>query len=343
MKASLILFFFSILIFSACTRYGFITRTSLLPIRPVHDFNKRDTSNTPNYNDISAWILQQNNNKNVDVFFVHPTTYLSPRHWNMPINNRFALKIANEFSVKSQASVFEDIGNIYVPQYRQATFYSFVTKSDNGEKAIAVATNDVKNAWNYFLKNINTNNPIIIAGHSQGSMIIMRLLPDIMKDSILANKIIAVYAIGWTLSTEYLKENPQVIVCEDSLQTGCIISWNTESEHNHATIVDRPSISVNPILWTTDDNYAPKEMHKGAVFFHFNSEPDTIPNYVSAQNKDGHLKVSKIPNFMEVNIYPTLGSYHIFDYNMFYMNIKQNSKDRADSYFNKLKIDYTNQ
>lgn len=332
MRARAILLLLSVIFFSACTRHGFITRTSLMPIRPLHNFNKKDTSTTPNYSDTSSWLLQDNNNKNVDVFFVHPTTYISSRHWNMPINNKFALKIANEFSIKSQASVFEDIGNIYVPQYRQATFYSFVSKSDNGEKAIAFATNDIRNAWNYFIKNINKDNPIIIAGHSQGSMIIMRLLPDIMKDSVLAKKIIVVYAIGWPLSKEYLKENPQVNVCQDSLQTGCIISWNTESEHNSSTIIDRPSISVNPLLWTTDVTLAPKEIHKGAVFFHSNSDPDTIPNYVSAQNKDGHLKVSKIPNYMEVNKYPTLGSYHIYDYNMFYLNIKQNVKDRTDNY-----------
>lgn len=333
MRKNVVIILFGVLIFSACTRYGIVTRTSLLPIRPLHDYNEKDTSTAPNYSDTSAWLLQENNNKSVDVFFVHPTTYLNHKQWNMPLDNKLALKIANDFSVKSQASVFEEIGNIYVPQYRQATFYSFVTESDNGEKALALATKDVKNAWNYFIKNINKDKPIIIAGHSQGSMIIMRLLPYIIKDSVLAKKIIAAYAIGWPLSKEYLKENPQIKVCEDSLQTGCIISWNTENEHNKATLIDRPSVSVNPLLWTTDNTYAPKEMHKGAVFFNLKAEPDTIPNYVSAQNEDGHLKVSKLPNYRQINKYPILGSYHIFDYNMFYLNIKQNVKDRTDNYF----------
>ncbi len=317
----------------ACTRHGIITRTSLVSIRPMHNYNKKDTSFTPNYNDTAMWIMHENNNKSVDVFFVHPTTYLNGTYWNMPLNHSLSIKIAKEFSAKAQASVFKEVGNIYMPQYRQATFYSFVTKSKNGNKALALAINDVKNAWKYFLSNINNDKPIIIAGHSQGSYIIIQLLPEIMKDSILAKKIIAVYAIGWPLSIKYLKDNPQVKVCCDSLQTGCIISWNTESKNNSATIIDRPSISVNPLLWTTDDSFAPKEMHNGAVFFHFHSPPDTIPYYTNAQNVNGHLKVSKIPNYLEVNIYPTLGAYHIYDYNMFYLNIKKNVKARTNYYF----------
>jgi hypothetical protein len=333
MRANIILLLFVALIFSACTRHGLITRTSLAPIRPLHDFSAKDTSETPQYNDTALWIVHSNTNKKVDVFFVHPTTYLSHNQWNMPLNDKTSIKLAKEFSAKAQASVFEEIANIYMPQYRQATFYSFVTKSDNGEKALALATCDIRNAWKYFLTNINKGNPIIIAGHSQGSMIIMRLLPEIMSDSILAKKIIAVYAIGWPLSKEYLKENPKIKVCQDSLQNGCIISWNTESKHNSSTIIDRPSVSINPLLWTTDETIAKKDLHKGAVFFHFFSKPDTIPYYVSAQNVDGHLKVSKIPNYAEVNKYPTLGAYHIFDYNMFYINIKQNARDRTKHYF----------
>ncbi len=332
-KLRLVYSIIAILIISACTRHSIVTRSALVGIRPLHKYNAKDTSIAPNYQDTSMWLVHKYNNKAVDVFFVHPTTYINPMHWNMPLYDSLAIKLAYEYSVKPQLSVFYDIGNIYAPRYRQATFYAFVTKFKDGEQALNLATKDILNAWNYYIKNINKGRPIIIAGHSQGSMIILKLLPQIMKNKEIAKRIIVVYAIGWPITYKYLKKNPQIKVCQDSLQTGCVISWNTESKNATATIINKPSISVNPLSWSTNDLLAPKELNKGAVFFHNKRKADTIPNYVSAQNIKGHLIVSKIPNVLELNIKTAFGVYHIFDYNMFYLNIKQNVADRTMNYF----------
>lgn len=319
---------------AACTRHSVGTRSGLLAIRPLHKYQAKDTSVAPDYKDSTAWIVFEDKNMNVDIFFVHPTTYLSPKYWNADLNNEQIIERTKEWSIKRQLSIFTEFGNVYAPQYRQATFYSFVSKSNNANKAMELATKDIKNAWNYYLKNINQSRPIIIAGHSQGSMIIMRLLPEIMSDPKLAKRIIAVYAVGWPLSEKYLKNNPQIKVCEDSTQTGCIISWNTESYSALGTIIDRPSVSVNPLSWTITEEMVSDSFHLGAVFFKDNGSIDTIPNYVDAQNEDGHLMVSPLPNALSLSHQTPIGIYHIIDYNIFYMNTKANVKTRIEAYFN---------
>ncbi len=334
-----LLILFLAFILSSCensqplTRKSLLSRSSLIAIRPLRNFGAKDSANPPNYADTIAWLVHHNNNKKVDVFFVHPTTYVSPMNWNMPINDSFAIKMIYKWSIQSQLGVFEEYCNTYVPNYRQATFYSFFTKSANGKKALNLATEDIHKAWNYYLKHINKNRPIILAGHSQGSMIILRLLPEIMKDSALSKRIVAIYAIGWPIGKKYLKQNPKIKVCENAKQTGCLISWNTEARDAKGSLVDKPSISVNPLNWSTNEDFVPKDSNIGAVFFHFNSPPDTIIHYVGAQNVNGHLKVTPIPNKLEIRLTIALGIYHIYDYNMFYLNFKNNVKERIDSYF----------
>ncbi len=325
---------FIILSFSiSCTRHSVGTRSGLLAIRPMHKYQAKDTSIAPDYKDSTAWIVFEDKNMKVDIFFVHPTTYISPKYWNVNLNNEQIIERTKEWSIKRQLSIFSEYGNLYAPQYRQATFYSFVSKSNNGKKALDLATKDIRNAWKYYLKNINPTGPIIIVGHSQGSMIIMRLLPEIMSDPKLAKRIIAVYAVGWPLSEKYLKNNPQIKVCENSTQTGCIISWNTESYSAHGTIIDRPSVSVNPLSWTITEEMVSDSFHMGAVFYKFNGNIDTIPNYVGAQNKDGHLVVTPLPNALSLSPQTPIGIYHSIDYNIFYMNTKANVKTRIEAYF----------
>ena len=326
----LIIFTFSIF---ACTRHSIITRSGLIAIRPLHKYNSSDSSKSANYKDTTSWLVYDNKGMNVDVFFVHPTTYLSSNSWNAPINDRKIMDRTHEWSIKRQLSIFDNYGNIFAPQYRQATFYAFVSKSKDGEKARNLATQDIRKAWNHFLKNINKTNPIIIAGHSQGSMIIMRLLPEIMADTDLAKRIIVVYTIGWPLGEKYLQENPQIKVCTDSLQTSCVISYNSEGKHASGTIIDRPSVSVNPLNWSTSDDFVSKSFHKGAVFYRFNGEVDTIPNCVNAQNKKGHLIVTDLPSNMKINPQTPNGIYHPIDYNIFYINIQENLESRIKAYW----------
>ncbi|GIR73695.1 MAG: hypothetical protein CM15mP76_04220 [Prochlorococcus sp.] len=75
-----------------------------------------------------------------------------------------------EIMLGNQASAFNGSCNIYAPEYRQATYFSFFDKDDNGKKALDLAYEDIENAFNYFLEFFNNGKPFIIAAHSQGAL-----------------------------------------------------------------------------------------------------------------------------------------------------------------------------
>lgn len=319
-------------VFVSCGPHGMITKMVLHNIKPKHQYGFQDSSYAPDYHKSDSWLVAKNKDMPVDVFFIHPTSYLQPTYWNMPIDDTAIIARTHRLSLRRILSIFEDLGNVYVPKYRQATFYSFVDTKGDGAKAIELARNDVLNAFDYYLKNINHGRPFIIAAHSQGSLISMDILPMIFNDSTLKKQLIAAYVVGWPVSLDYLSNHPEITVCNDALQTGCIISWNTETKHAGATIIDKKSLCINPLNWQQDEIYIPKENNVGAVIFE-SSPPDTIPQFIGAQCVDGVLRINKIPNRHKLKGPTALGLMHWYDYNFFYLNVQHNAELRIKSYF----------
>ena len=68
-----------------------------------------------------------------------------------------------------QASAFNSSCDIYAPEYRQATFFSFFDETGDGQKALERAYKDVENAFFQFLEFIGEK-PFFIASHSQGTL-----------------------------------------------------------------------------------------------------------------------------------------------------------------------------
>ena len=61
------------------------------------------------------------------VFFIHPTSYLERTSWNAPLDDQEANARAELF-LRGQASAFNEVGEIWAPRYRQATFGAFLTE-----------------------------------------------------------------------------------------------------------------------------------------------------------------------------------------------------------------------
>ena len=133
------------------------------------------TSLPKNYTDTSF-----KSNPEIDVFFVHPTLYFKGEQWNADIDDKQLNKEIGNSAIKNQASVFLGIANIYAPHYRQMHIQSYYDL-ENGLQAFEVAYLDVKNAFMYYWENNNNGNKFIIAGHSQGTNHIERLLKEIKK------------------------------------------------------------------------------------------------------------------------------------------------------------------
>ena len=137
----------------------------------------------------------------IPVFYVLPTTYLDRNRWNAPIDGP-AARPRQELFAASQSSVFNGVGEIRAPLYRQAVIGAFLTGHRNAEVALRYAYQDVETAFDYFLSEIGEDQPFILVGHSQGRLHITTLLDDRIAGTPLVDRVVAAYITGWPVSVE---------------------------------------------------------------------------------------------------------------------------------------------
>lgn len=266
-----------------------------------------------------------------DVFFLHPTTLTSIRklkHKNADIDDDYINAKTDYSTILFQASVFNQHCRVFAPRYRQAHIANFFSKDkEKKDRAFELAYEDLKNAFIYYLKNWNKGRPIIIASHSQGSLLGERLLKEFFEDKPLQNKLVAAYLIGWPVPKEYFTS---LKMCSDSLQTGCLCSWRTFRKGFVPSYLKNEkgnSYVTNPLSWTTTNEYASKKLNKGSVLTKFNK---VYYQTTDAQISNGLLYVKK-PKFPWSFIY-IVRNYHIADINLFYLNIRENIRQRIEAY-----------
>ena len=268
----------------------------------------------------------------VDVFFLHPTTYtgkIKSYKPNAAIDDDYINAKTDFSSILYQASVFNNQCRVFAPRYRQAHIKTFFEKDkEKAAYAFDLAYEDLKNSFEYYLKSWNNGRPIIIASHSQGSLLAERLLKDYFEGKILKNKLVAAYIIGWPVPKEYFTS---LKMCEDSLQTGCICSWRTLRKGFvpfYLKTENGNSYVTNPLTWTTGSEYAPKSLNKGSVLTKFNK---VYTQTTDAQISNGLLYVKK-PRFPWSFLYFSR-NYHVADINLYYQNIRENVSRRIAMYW----------
>lgn len=253
--------------------------------------------------------LPQDPYHSVDVFFLYPTTYFPSMDnnvseystiWNQTIAEAKA-DPAIQAQVESKTSVFYKAGvNLYVPYYEQAAGIEVLqallwkttpANTDAANQALELAYKGVENAFDYYLDHYNkdANNkprPFILAGHSQGSNLLLMLLERRFSDAALRDQLIAAYVIGWSVTQDDMSNYPalsQLGISSSKTQTGCIVTYNTQQNPGDFSqtppfptgIVQANAYSVNPLTWVatppneTEPTAAPAAANLGAVFYKF--------------------------------------------------------------------------
>jgi hypothetical protein len=286
-----------------------------------------------------------------DVFFIHPTTYLKNDVYNARLD---APTTFGDAVLLNQASVFNGCCRIFAPHYRQA-----VLSALNGTPgAVDLAYGDVAQAFRWYISHENKDRPFIIASHSQGSMLAVRLLQQEILGTPLQKRLVAAYVVG-----AYVPQDFRALglpICDAPDQTGCVMSWNTsQTGRTGAFKLTRnatywwqgafknsnnpPAVCVNPLTWTEAGNAA-ASANLGSL---------ALPKL---QGHDGELKAITLPkpepaltgavckdSLLDVNIplwktaYQNAlvwvyGSYHVADYGLFYDNIRLNAMTRVQAW-----------
>lgn len=269
----------------------------------------------------------------VDVFFLHPTTYterLAERPWNASVDDDELRKITDESPIQYQASIFNGAGRVFAPYYRQAHLQTYFSPDTAGaRRAFDLAYSDVRAAFQYYLDLYNEGRPIIIAAHSQGATHAKRLVREFFDGRPLQKKLVAAYLVGMPVERDYFQSIPP---CRDSTDTGCVVSWRTyrRGAEPSANRVYDNLIVTNPLTWTTDTTYADASLNLGAVIRPFGT---VRPGANDAQVYGSILWASK-PRFPG-SLFFNRTNYHIGDFNLFYLNVRENARLRVEHYLAK--------
>jgi hypothetical protein len=280
------------------------------------------------------------------VFFVHPTTDLSPTSGNARFDAGGEVGARVDGVVlRFQAAVFNGCCRIYAPRYRQATLHAVTANSAADYAADDLAYQDVSRAFSEFLRR-EPDGPFLVAGHSQGAIHVLRLLEERIVHTPLKGRLVAAYDIGVALPAAI--ESLGLPICRRADDTGCVISWNTvrrghddrrrrESaviwwDGRYQPVAGRPLVCVNPLSWRLAAD-APAAANLGAVYGEGRGRPIPPPvvALTGAWCEDGLLGVD-VPLRERRHFGDLLtltGVYHDFDYGLFYMNLRENAARRA--------------
>ena len=143
--------------------------------------------------------------------------------------------------------------NYYSPYYRQCSLQSYASDSLT-QARMPLPTGDVRRAFNYYLEHLNQGRPFILAGYSQGAIILLELLKEIDDSAI--NRMIAAYVIGATVSDDDAR-HPHIMAARRADDTGVTICYNSVRDAGCALPhFEYSAMAINPVNWRTDDTPA---------------------------------------------------------------------------------------
>ena len=141
---------------------------------------------------------------------------------------------------------------------------------------------------------------------------------------------VAAYTLGWP----YPASDSGFPVCKSPTQTGCLISWNTyvwdKTPSRLKELYDN-GFCVNPLSWSEDNVYMPKESNPGSMPKTFDR---ILPGIADAKCENGILWTHKVAE----DGFPTLElgkNYHLMDFHLFYKSIRENASLRVKSFLEK--------
>ena len=287
--------------------------------------------------------------KPVDVFFLGPTEYRRASAADPiigAIDDPGMIKGAKAAFARD-ATAFETVANIYAPYYRQADAAARAALPQEQQVAIVAGapTEDAIAAFDDYITHDNDGRPFFLAGHSLGSNVIANLLaaympshPDVYR------RMIAAYAVGYSITPEYLAANPTLAFATGPTDTGVIVSWNTEAPTIDGTnpVLLPGGLAINPITWTTTEELATAEQNLGSIISNADGGPatdangDISPVFGLADAQVNRARGVVIISTVPVDLYSPggpgqfpRGVLHRYDIPFYFFDLRQNAADRA--------------
>lgn len=333
-----------LLILSSCsTSYNVKHSFNSIPHQKKPDYSLTNNWAALPFEDDYADFVPNSSLKNaqdsseIDVFFVHPTTFFDRKtpEWNANVNHSSINYLTDYWAIKHQASVFNNVGKIYAPRYRQAHIKSYYNLDVGGREAILFAYEDVKRAFEYYLEHYNKGRPFIIASHSQGTTHASFLIRDYIDKTNLRDQLVAAYLIGMSVQKD---EFATIKPCLTENQSNCFLSWQSYKDgitpSDHFDAYRKNAFVINPITWTTEEGFSSLKDHKGLLMSNYKT---VYKNALRVRiNKETNILWIEKPN-IPLSILRGMKNFHIADYNLYWFDIRKNVSDRTRNFLNNKK------
>lgn len=324
MKNKLLILFIFLLLITGC-------KNNDIPDIVLNTNGYLELDNEIDYSEFDNWInLDLTNRKAVDVLYLYPDSFNTTNNKLISdINDEGMRKNALEY-YKNEIGVFTDDCNVYAPYYRQIDFNYLTTLSDEDYDNLLeyISYKDIENFLNYYFEHFNNNKPFILAGDGQGSKLLYYSIKNYLLNHLdYSDNMLVAYLIGTPITYDDI--DGDIRFAEFNNDLGVIVSFNTEGPNNNTNnFIRKNTVSINPINWRRDDTYAKKEENLGSM----------INGKIVMNKVDAKLDLNRgvvITNYDKVSNPEFYGSnsYHNYDYLLFYNNLKNNVRDRINSYY----------
>jgi hypothetical protein len=318
------------------------------PVVPSTSASETTLAPAPDYADASSWLSQPSStdaSKPVDVFYLYPTIYkqASPSDPMVCSADDAQMRAGVPAAFSRMATAFSPLANVYAPYYRQAAIQVLELPLDKQNAIVGgEPTTDAISAFDYYIEHLNNGRPFILAGHSQGSNIMINLMAEYMKKHPdVYKRMIAAYLPGYSITPQYLQQNSELRFATNADDTQVIVSYNTVAPGTKADPVVLPgAMVINPITWTRSEATATASQNLGGISMDASGypvldaqgQPQKVLGVADARidTAKGELICSTVDTATldPGNSLVAAGIFHNYDYPFYYFNIRANAANR---------------
>jgi hypothetical protein len=164
----------------------------------------------------------------IDCFYVYPTVSTEPSTYADMTAGPAEIAVAN-----SQAARFSATCRVFAPIYRQVTLAGLRTSiQGEGTPSLDGPYADVRDAWRAYLAHDNHGRGVVLIGHSQGAILLTRLIGEDIDGKPAQKLLVAAYLAGdLGFSVPAGKDVggtfKAIPLCRSGGQFGCALVWST--------------------------------------------------------------------------------------------------------------------
>ncbi len=330
-----------------------------------------------------AWFAR-GGDKACDCFYAHPTTVACMFGWNVGQLSYARGRKLTGFAagtpdlLETQASAVSDVCNLWVPRYAQVGMMALGSSKPGASAkklrkftaAMQVAFADLAAAFRCFLaERPDHSRPFIILAHSQGSILMVKVIKECLSGTKHEQNLVAAYLAGGYLPKDVVPLlGGNIHVSTGPRDTGCVMSWDTRirgkfdvnkstqgmlglaAHHLYWSFLEKycaeptgdedqskPRVQVNPLTWA-------ETAGGGAGYLGSHAYGSTVPEVHVSQNWDsrvgfadgastGHfLWVADVEHMKDPGPAAGVGNLHPADVTLWFYNIKENVPKRIQAF-----------